>query len=108
MRLLFLFIFALAAPLTTTTGAANASLSKKSVTIESMVFSPNEFKVKLGETIEWTNKDLVPHTVTSETGAFESQTIAPGAKWTYRPRKAGVFAYKCSFHPTMSARFTVE
>lgn len=107
MRLILFFMSALAA-LLTTTGAAHADLSKKSVTIESMVFSPNDFKIKLGETIEWTNQDLVPHTVTSETGAFDSQTIAPGAKWTYKPLKAGVFKYKCSFHPTMSARFTVE
>jgi plastocyanin len=35
------------------------------VTIAKLVFSPEELKVKVGDTITWINKDIVAHTATA-------------------------------------------
>jgi plastocyanin len=78
------------------------------VAIDGVAFAPTTLTVKVGETVVWGNKDPFPHTVTSHTGAFDSQAIAPGQSWSYTPTKAGVFPYLCTLHPTMHATLTVE
>ena len=64
--------------------------------------------VARGDTVVWVNKDLVPHTATSKTGAFDSQTIQAGKSWKFTVRKKGDFAYVCTFHPTMTATLRVK
>jgi len=78
------------------------------VAIDGMHFLPADAAVKPGDTIVWTNKDIVAHTVTSTTGAFDSKLIAPGGTWKYVVRKKGAFAYHCSYHPPMTATITVR
>ncbi|HEX4797804.1 MAG TPA: cupredoxin family copper-binding protein [Burkholderiales bacterium] len=76
-------------------GAAHAAR------IEGMKFEPERLEVTVGDTITWTNRDVVPHTVTGAGRSLESGTIAPGGKWTYRVRAKGEIAYVCRFHPMM-------
>ena len=78
------------------------------VTIEGMRFQPERLTVARGDTIVWVNKDLVPHTATSEAGRFDSQTIPVEKSWAFTATKRGDFPYVCTFHPTMTARLTVE
>ncbi len=78
------------------------------VTIESMRFQPERLTVSPGDAIVWINKDLVPHTATSETGGFDSKTIQVDQSWTYTVRAAGDIAYVCAFHPTMKAMLHVR
>lgn len=77
------------------------------VAIEGMQFSPADVTVKPGDTVIWTNKDIVAHTVTSKSGAFDSKVIAPGATFKYVARRKGAFAYICSLHP-MTAELKVR
>ena len=79
-----------------------------SVAIEAMRFQPDRLTVARGDTIVWVNKDLVPHTVTSEAGRFDSQTIQTETSWRLTVSKEGEFPYVCTFHPTMKARLTVK
>lgn len=71
------------------------------VTIDGAHFSPAELTVHPGDIVVWVNKDILAHTATSKTGAFDSKTIQPGASWRYRiqPKTTGEFPYACSFHP---------
>ena len=78
------------------------------VIIENMQFNPAELHVHRGERIVWVNKDLFPHTVTAASHAFDSGSIAANASWAYVPRKAGEYAYGCTFHPTMKAVLKVQ
>ena len=78
------------------------------VTIEEMRFQPERLTVAPGDTIVWVNKDLVPHTATSEAGRFDSQTIQTAESWKFTARTRGEFAYICSFHPTMKAMLNVK
>ncbi|VVE22277.1 Amicyanin [Pandoraea cepalis] len=78
------------------------------VTIDSMQYSPPTLTVKVGETVVWVNRDPFPHTVTAQTGDFDSKGIAPGESWQFKPTKKGKFPYFCRFHPTMKGTLRVE
>jgi plastocyanin len=78
------------------------------VTIEGMRFQPETITVAPGDTIIWVNKDLVPHTATSEAGRFDSKEIQADESWRYTIRRKGDFAYICTFHPTMKGILRVE
>jgi plastocyanin len=77
------------------------------IVVEAMTFKPDTLAVKPGDTVIWVNKDLFPHTATSE-GLFDSQSIDAGKSWEFKPSTKGEFAYVCTFHPTMTARLRVE
>jgi len=64
--------------------------------------------VLVGDTIVWTNKDMVPHTVTDTNGAFDSGELAPGKSWSLVAKKPGAYRYLCSLHPNMQAALTVK
>jgi plastocyanin len=77
------------------------------VAIRAMQFDPPTLQVSVGDTVVWTNEDLVPHTVTAA-GSFDSQSLSTKQTWTYTASKAGEYAYGCSFHPTMKGTLTVR
>ena len=78
------------------------------VTVEAMRFSPERLTVKPGDIVVWINKDLVPHTATSESGRFDSATIDPAASWQMTAGSKGAFDYVCRFHLTMKGTLVVE
>lgn len=78
------------------------------VTIEGLAYEPAEVTVAPGDTVVWTNKDMVPHTVTALDSTFDSGSIAAGATWRYVAHEAGTVAYYCTFHPTMKGTLNVE
>ena len=78
------------------------------VAIEGMRFSPADLAVKAGDTIVWTNGDIVAHTVTAKTGAFDSKIIPPDGTWKYVARSKGDFVYFCSLHQPMTAALKVR
>jgi plastocyanin len=88
--------------------AAHPKSTTHTVVIEAVRFDPQELTVKTGDTIVWINHDPFPHTVTAVGKQFDSHEIATGRSWKYTASKAGVFAYACSLHPTMSATLRVE
>jgi plastocyanin len=104
-------IVAALAPIVWTLGLAASDQAKPkthTVTIESMRFQPETITVAPGDTIIWVNKDLVPHTATSEAGRFDSKDIQAERSWRYNTRKKGDFAYICTFHPTMTGMLRVK
>ena len=83
------------------------------VSIENMSFVPATITVAAGTTITWTNNDSMPHTVTSDTGLFDSGTISgsgaygAGGSYSYTFITAGTFPYHCTTHPMMTATVIV-
>jgi plastocyanin len=61
-------------------------------------FTPARIVVRVGHTVRWTNRDAVAHTVASAVLHLSSEAIAPGQAFTFRPRRAGRFAYYCTIH----------
>ena len=64
--------------------------------------------VTQGDTIVWVNKDLVPHTATSESGGFDSTIIHADESWKHTAQRRGTFPYVCAFHPSMVATLRVK
>ena len=69
----------------------------KAVTITNFQFSPKIVTVKAGSEITWEVKEGT-HTITSDNGAFESQALSAGQKFSYKFTKPGTYRYYCSFH----------
>jgi plastocyanin len=76
------------------------------VIMQSMEFRPETLTVKLGDSIVWVNKDLVPHTATTD--SFDSRSIPAGKSWKYTTQTKGDFPYGCTFHPTMRGTLRVR
>jgi plastocyanin len=97
-----------AAVLACACGLASAGAAQRHmVQMKDFQIQPAELKIKRGESVTWTNSDIVAHTVTA-TGQFDSGAIGPNASWTHRFDKPGRYAYVCTYHPTMKATVVVE
>ena len=97
-----------------------ATPAGKSVVIDTFMFSPKTLHVQVGDTVTWTNKDDILHTVTSGTreydagdsghvtatrkdGAFDMQMDGKGATGKHTFTEPGTFHYFCDRHPGMEA-----
>lgn len=86
--------------------SASARAETIQVIVDKLVFSPAEVKAKVGDTIEWINKDMLAHTATAVDGAWNVM-IAPKKNAALVLTKAGPFDYFCKFHPNMKGRVVV-
>jgi plastocyanin len=78
------------------------------VSIEGFAFVPASIVVAVGTTVTWTNNDSATHTVTSDTGAFDSKDMAKGSTFSHTFSEKGTFSYHCGLHPTMKGTITVQ
>jgi plastocyanin len=78
------------------------------VEIKGFAFSPARITIKLGDTVQWKNDDLAPHTATADGGGWSTETLKNEETGQYVPKTAGSFAYHCKFHPAMTAVVIVE
>jgi plastocyanin len=82
--------------------AVPAHAATLQIVMENLVISPAEASAKVGDTIEWINKDVFAHTATARNGDF-NVTIPPNKTVTSVLKKAGTVEYYCRFHPNMKA-----
>ena len=89
---------------------ANMATSSEqiSVTIDNFTFAPTPLAVPKGSTVQWTNKDDIPHTVVDANGKFKSKVLDTDDRWTYTFTEAGSFEYFCSLHPHMTGKVIVH
>jgi plastocyanin len=76
------------------------------ITMENLVIAPPEASAKVGDTIEWINKDILAHTATARNGDWDV-TMPPKKTVTLVLKKAGTVDYYCRFHPNMKATLTI-
>ena len=76
------------------------------ITMENLVISPAEASAKVGDTIEWINRDIFAHTATARSGDWDV-TIPPKKTVTSVLKKAGTMEYYCRFHPNMKATLII-
>jgi plastocyanin len=87
------------------TGSAHAGTV--AVSIDNFTFAPVELKLKVGDTVTWTNHDDIPHTVVSA-GKFRSKTLDTDDSFAFTFTTAGDYKYFCSLHPHMTGMIKVE
>jgi plastocyanin len=86
--------------------AVPAQAATIQITMQDLVIAPPEVAAKVGDTIEWINKDVFVHTATARNGDFDVN-IAPKKTVTSVLKKAGTVEYYCRFHPNMKAVLTI-
>lgn len=69
-------------------------------------------RTQVGTTVEWTNLDGLPHTVTInseqvEQDGVDSGLIAPGQSFGVRFDRPGSYLYACTLHPSMRGTIVV-
>ena len=74
----------------------------------SMTYSPAVITIASGQTVTWVNQDSMSHTVTSDTGIWDSGEIPPGGSYSRTFSSSGSFPYHCSFHPGMTGSVSVS
>jgi len=84
----------------------SARADKVPVTIKELAFSPVQVQAKVGDTIEWINRDFVAHTATARSGEWDV-AVAAHKSASQALSKAGLVDYYCRFHPSMHGTITV-
>src|SRR5438876_11024769 len=69
------------------------------VVIRELKFQPAVLTVKVGDTVEWKNDDIVTHTATStKPKKFDSCILLLSSFWEYVVIKSGTYFYNCTIH----------
>jgi len=100
--MLWLALVALALAPAAATGAT------QDVSVQLAAFAPSQVDALPGETVQWTNVSPRVHTVTSNTGAFGTDELLPGAVFAQRFDVPGTYAYHCTIHPEMTGEIDVR
>jgi plastocyanin len=87
---------------------AHAAGTTHAVRIEGMKFIPERLEVAAGDTVVWTNKDFLPHSVTAREERVESGDLAPNKSWRFVAHKKGEMPYICRLHPVMKGVLVVR
>jgi plastocyanin len=95
-----LFTIALAA-------ASPAAAAVVKVEMKGIGFSPAKVAAKVGDTIEWTNRDFVVHSATARDKSWDVDIQANKSGRTVM-KKAGKIAYYCRYHPNMTGEIDVS
>ncbi len=77
------------------------------VSIKQMKFDPDTVHVQRGDTVVWTNNDVVDHDVTAlPDSAWQSPLLHPGDQWKHVMEKDG--DYFCSIHVVMRGKLMMH
>jgi len=82
--------------------AVPAQAATIQVVMQNLEVSPAEVSARVGDTVEWINKDVFAHTATARNGDFDV-TMPPKKTVTSVVTKAGTVEYYCRYHPNMKA-----
>jgi plastocyanin len=80
------------------------------VSIDNFAFTPAEITIKAGDSVTWTNRDDIPHTITDagRPPAFRSPALDTDDKVVFTFPTPGIYRYFCSLHPHMQASVIVR
>lgn len=79
-----------------------------SIVIRNFQYLPATATVAVGDTLVWTNEDVVPHTATAADRAWDTGSIASRETGRVVVERKGRHEYVCALHPSMKAELTAE
>ncbi len=90
--------------------ASPAEAATTDVTIVGFTYTPNPVTLTRGDLIRWTNQDAAPHTVTADSGAFNSGNMNQGTAYTLDTTALdpGSYPYTCLYHANMRGTVTIQ
>lgn len=77
------------------------------VEIRDFAFVPANIEVHPGDIVEWTNRDLAPHTAASDDSKWDTGSLSSAATGKFVATTLGVFAYHCAYHSEMKGMISV-
>ena len=86
-------------------GSADAAVIQ--IKMAQVAFAPAQISAHVGDTIEWTNDDIVAHTATARNGAWDVM-VGPNSKGSITLKSPGTIEYYCRLHPNMVGSITVS
>ena len=92
----------------TVAASAQSKPDLREVSIDNFSFGPTELTVMAGDTVTWTNRDDIPHTVVSTDKVFKSKVLDTDEKFSFTFTTPGTYPYFCSIHPKMTGRVVVR
>lgn len=78
------------------------------VQISGFAYVPPSVTVAPGTTVCWTNNDVSSHTVTSDSGTFDSGSLGKDDSFRHTFATTGTFPYHCAFPHSMNAQVIVS
>jgi plastocyanin len=100
---------AVGAFLVVATGPSTAPLPRRQVVeIRGMAFHPAVLTVERGDTVEWVNRDIVPHTATATDSAWTTGALVQGQSGRHVAGEPGEQRYFCELHPSMEGRLVLR
>jgi plastocyanin len=85
--------------------SANAAVIQ--IKMAQIAFAPAQVSAHVGDTIQWTNDDIVAHTATARNGDWDVM-VQPKAKASVTLKSAGAIEYYCRLHPNMVGSIMVS
>ena len=74
-----------------------AQASTVSISMVNFSFTPDPGKLKVGDTVKWTNVDATSHQVVADGGAFASVALKTNDTYSFTFAKSGDFKYHDTF-----------
>ena len=78
-------------------------------------YLPADITINVGDTVQWINSDIAPHTMTSgilkeggPDGVFDSGLKMQDTTFEFTFNDAGTYGYFCQVHPWMTGTVTVN
>ena len=84
------------------------SPSRAAIKIDNFSFGPATLTIPAGATVTWTNRDDVPHVVTSDDKLFKSKALDTDDQFSFTFAKPGTYNYYCAIHPRLTAKIVVQ
>jgi plastocyanin len=106
-KLVFAGCALLLVPFMTPSFAAQKDTHQVGIEIKNYHFQPEALTIHPGDTVTWTNRDEVPHTVAEKNQQFRSAALDTGDTFSRTFDKPGTYIYFCTLHPTMTGTITV-
>lgn len=88
--------------------AAPTVATPNQIAMENFAFTPNNISVAVGQKVTFINNDFTTHNIVANDGTFTSGNIAPGKRFEKTFATAGIIAYHCSIHPSMTGQIEIK
>jgi plastocyanin len=88
-------------------GTASSAGDTHRVVMKAVDYEPRQITVRVGDTVEWTNGDIVAHTATANNRNWEVN-VPPRRNGQMVMKMPGTFSYFCRYHPNMKGEIIVQ
>lgn len=77
------------------------------VKIEKFRFVPAELTIRPGDSVEWINLDIAPHTATQDGKLWDTRRLNKNQTAVISFTEPGIQSYICRYHPAMRGQIIV-